>query len=74
MRNRVAALENHTPTVHFNRAFRADGSIEGVANTRDFKVLTSSDIGNAIGSRRNKRSSGLDKIPDIVLKRTGVVV
>lgn len=64
----VSSLAGYSPSLQFGPLLRADGS-SGDSTTRGLRLLTPSDIGEAIHRRRGKRSAAPDGIPGVVLKR-----
>lgn len=71
VRGEVSALEDRTPLVDFGEGVMADGAVINVdINLRTLGFVKPSEIGEALRRRANKRSSGRDGVPDIVLRRT----
>lgn len=69
-----SVLIDRNPLVMFGEGITANGDFSGVTidlGRRGF--VNPSDIGIALKRRANKRTSGMDGIPDIVLKRTMMV-
>lgn len=74
--NRAAEdMDDLGPMVTFCPTFTADGtSIDRPSNWEEAGFISPSGIQNALACRPAKKSCGLDKIPDIALKKAGNVI
>lgn len=73
VRREVSTLSNHEPFLTFGRDMLANGTMIDV-NFRSVECnfVTPGDVGYALRRRANKKSSGRDKIPDFVLRKTEI--
>lgn len=69
----VASLSNRAPLITFCDTITACGTNPTVISSQNW-LISPNDIGSALRRRPNKRSSGLDGIPDVVLKVTNNVI
>lgn len=67
----VAPLEDPSPQLTFGSVVRADGLNSG---ERVPWLIRPNDIGVALRRRPNKKSCGIDGVPDIVLRKTGPTI
>lgn len=71
----VSSLDGTTPLATFGEYMRADGGAVGTeGDFRRFGFIDSASIGDALRRRSNKRSSGVDGVPEFVLRKTGTDV
>lgn len=71
----VAVLDDRTPAVEFSANFTADGTVVSEnSRWRQQGFVAPADVGAALRTRRNRRSSGPDGVPDIVLRATNEAI
>lgn len=71
----IEGMNDRSPLENFSTTFPADGSSsDGSTRWEEAGFIRPSVIGSAIACRPSKKSSGLDKIPDIALKRAGSLI
>lgn len=71
----ISVLDDISPIIHFGDVVSADGTNRGDVRTwQDLGFVTPPDVGAALRGKPNRRSSGVDGVPDIVLRKTGLVV